>query len=101
MVKITKIADYKASNYGINIDNLPELQGSEKQVKWANDIRDKVILNAKTAMNTLHNKYVQMKNTGMDLSAFDKVEDHENMQFGELEKAFNNDSAKYWIENHR
>lgn len=64
-------------------EKLPELKGSDKQINWAVKIRA-----------DFYKKYVEVLN-----ALTEKQKEESSKKISSLEKLFQNDSAKFWIEN--
>ena len=85
------------------INKMVELKGSEKQVKWALEIRKQVlevIENARTRkVEEVSKRPDKVKKDGTIITAKDRVEKM-NKRFNELTKSIeNNESSAFFIEN--
>ena len=85
------------------VNKMVELKGSEKQVKWALEIRKQVlevIENARTRkVEEVSKRADKVKKDGTVITAKDRVEKM-NKRFNELTKSIeNNESSAFFIEN--
>ena len=69
-----------------------ELKGSEKQVKWANDIREVVLLASRRNLELKQEFYNEKPNSKMRTRVFNEAKELN-------EKIENEESAKFFIEN--
>lgn len=80
-------------------EKMVELKGSEKQIKWAEDIRKVVIEATKGAVEALEKFQIQtLKIRGKRFRGRDRKIARLNEMINEFE---NNDSAKFFIEEYR
>ena len=96
MIKIEFKNEPLFGNNKTEIYGLTNLTGTEKQIKWAEDIRKNVIIysywNFKEFIANVK-KFYKVDNTDKRIK---KMEDD---FFDELEKRYSNPSAKWWIDN--
>ena len=94
---------YVHSQVKKGVNKMVELKGSEKQVKWALEIRKQVlevIENARTRkVEEVSKRADKVKKDGTVITAKDRVEKM-NKRFNELTKSIeNNESSVFFIEN--
>lgn len=94
---------YVHSQVKKGVNKMVELKGSEKQVKWALEIRKQVlevIENARTRkVEEVSKRADKVKKDGTIITAKDRVEKM-NKRFNELTKSIeNNESSVFFIEN--
>ena len=94
---------YVHSQVKKGVNKMVELKGSEKQVKWALEIRKQVlevIENARTRkVEEVSKRADKVKKNGTIITAKDRVEKM-NKRFNELTKSIeNNESSVFFIEN--
>jgi hypothetical protein len=94
---------YVHSQVKKGVNKMVELKGSEKQVKWALEIRKQVlevIENARTRkVEEVSKRADKVKKDGTVITAKDRVEKM-NKRFNELTKSIeNNESSAFFIEN--
>ena len=94
---------YVHSQVKKGVNKMVELKGSEKQVKWALEIRKQVlevIKNARTRkVEEVSKRADKVKKDGTVITAKDRVEKM-NKRFNELTKSIgNNESSVFFIEN--
>lgn len=90
-----KVSEYIAESMKIvwntikkGVGIMEEMKGTEKQVKWANDIRERVI--------TLQDWV--MENT-KDVKTSKKRPEAKEIVINEMNEVLNNNDAKFWIDN--
>ena len=103
-----------ATGYNTVVVDAPTLEGSEKQMSWAEDIRAQKAAELNKQVNSVAQQQgwdytplgvsVATGEPGNDLDALqayaDQITEMINAQIGETAaKVFGNTSAKYWIDN--